>query len=1057
MNFTNNSTGAYNTCNWTFGDGGGSTNCSKTLAYTYTAAGVYTVSLSVSGPGGSDTLTRTNYITAYQPAQADFIGSPTSGLKPLTVNFTNLSSGAYTTCNWTFGDGGTSTNCADPSHQYTASGAYTVSLRVSGLGGTDVETKTNYINVAESLCAVTQVSHTPAGIANDQPSISSSGGRIAFVSDRDGNREIFLYATTGPVTETKVTSTSSGVTNEQPTLSGDGDAIAFASDASTLAGNPDGNQEIFRYDVAAGAFLLLNDSVAAIFPGFNLAPSISFSGTRIAFMSDHNLAGANPDGNPEIFLYQSGSSRQVSAGLYHACEVRDDGTLTCWGHNASGQATPPDVVGPYTQVSAGGYHTCGTRTNGSLACWGYNAYGQAAPPDPVGPYTQISAGAHHTCGVRSNGSVACWGYPWDGQTSPPDPVGPYIQVSAGGYHTCGLRANGSLACWGANWYGQAAPPDPVGPYTQVSAGLYHTCGVRDDGALACWGLGSPTWPHLGQATPPNGSFSQVSAGGFHTCGVRDDSTLACWGYNGDGQIVPPSGGFGQVSAGGFHTCGVQNGGRLACWGANAYGQAAPPSPPGHTTLLTQSSLSTNQGPSLSADGRTVAFVSNGRPRPGAPDAGGNPEVFIYNLTTQAITQVTASPITVTNSQPSLSADGRRLAFVSDGKPRANAADAGGNPEIFIYDVAADRITRVTTTPVTVENSQPTLSGDGQRLAFVSDGEFPPKSQNGDHNPEIFMALLGTASITYEQVTSTSHPVINRQPSLDRLGRGLTFVSDGNLGGENGEGNPEIYLGRCELDLPPVDLKVSKSAISAINVGGWFSYTIVVTNTGAASAYGVVLSDTLPPEVAFYVHSRVPACSYHNSHVACYFDELPAGLAEAVTIWVQATSPPSATNTVWVTPANPDQTPGDNRATATTVIGEAAYLDVTKVATPSHVTAGQPVTYKINLRNRLGLTTDVGLTDILETETGINALKASPQASSGTCTPWVGNSFTCNFSALAAGSVLTVTVTITPQQEGVITNTVVATGTVTDPEGINKVTVKIGPLRGVFLPIILKDK
>jgi PKD repeat protein len=83
-----------------------------------------------------------------QPPVADFVGDPTAGTVPLTVNFTDLSTGAPTSWSWTFGDGGTST-AQNPSHQYTAAGTYTVSLTATNAYGNDTETKTDYINVSE--------------------------------------------------------------------------------------------------------------------------------------------------------------------------------------------------------------------------------------------------------------------------------------------------------------------------------------------------------------------------------------------------------------------------------------------------------------------------------------------------------------------------------------------------------------------------------------------------------------------------------------------------------------------------------------------------------------------------------------------------------------------------------------------------------------------------------------------------------------------------------------------------------------------------------------------
>jgi PKD repeat protein len=150
VNFTNLSTGDFDTCSWDFGDGGTSSDCNDP-EHTYWAAGTYSVSLTVSGDGGEDTETKTNYITVYEGVHADFSASPTSGIAPLAVSFTNLSSGDFTTCGWDFGDGGTSSDCSEPVHIFHTAGTYTVSLTVSGDGGEDTETKTDYINVEEGV------------------------------------------------------------------------------------------------------------------------------------------------------------------------------------------------------------------------------------------------------------------------------------------------------------------------------------------------------------------------------------------------------------------------------------------------------------------------------------------------------------------------------------------------------------------------------------------------------------------------------------------------------------------------------------------------------------------------------------------------------------------------------------------------------------------------------------------------------------------------------------------------------------------------------------------
>ena len=151
--FTNESTGEVTDSSWEFGDGG--TSAATSPSWTYSTPGIYTVTLTVTGPGGSDTMTCVDCITVVAPPPppppapiADFGSSSNGGEAPVDVSFTDLSSGEITSRVWEFGDGATST-AANPTHTYTVAGSYTVILTVTGPGGSDTATCLDCVLVTE--------------------------------------------------------------------------------------------------------------------------------------------------------------------------------------------------------------------------------------------------------------------------------------------------------------------------------------------------------------------------------------------------------------------------------------------------------------------------------------------------------------------------------------------------------------------------------------------------------------------------------------------------------------------------------------------------------------------------------------------------------------------------------------------------------------------------------------------------------------------------------------------------------------------------------------------
>ena len=79
---------------------------------------------------------------------AAFTANPTSGVAPLEVAFTDLSTENPTAWEWNFGDGGTSTD-QHPQYTYEAEGTYSVTLAARSASGGDTAVQVDLITVPE--------------------------------------------------------------------------------------------------------------------------------------------------------------------------------------------------------------------------------------------------------------------------------------------------------------------------------------------------------------------------------------------------------------------------------------------------------------------------------------------------------------------------------------------------------------------------------------------------------------------------------------------------------------------------------------------------------------------------------------------------------------------------------------------------------------------------------------------------------------------------------------------------------------------------------------------
>src|SRR5262249_55878480 len=108
--------------------------------------GTFDVALTALGPGGENTQVQPALIHVSPPGSptASFTVDRTAGNVPLSVQFSDRTTGAGTSWSWSFRDGVTS-NVQNPSHIYTSGGVSPVTLTAPGRGGSNASTKVGLV------------------------------------------------------------------------------------------------------------------------------------------------------------------------------------------------------------------------------------------------------------------------------------------------------------------------------------------------------------------------------------------------------------------------------------------------------------------------------------------------------------------------------------------------------------------------------------------------------------------------------------------------------------------------------------------------------------------------------------------------------------------------------------------------------------------------------------------------------------------------------------------------------------------------------------------------
>lgn len=191
---------------WNFGDGGTSTQSNP--SHTYAVAGTYNVCLIATSSCMSDTICQTVTATC-SPANSGF----STSINALNASFGNSSTGqSPLTYQWTFGDGGTSTQ-ANPTYSYASPGYYTACLIATNACGTDTTCQVLNMGCGNTVAAFSSVSNLYVATFTNG---SSGQGNLSYAWDfGDGNTStqanpVHTYSNTGTYNTCLLVSTPCG-------------------------------------------------------------------------------------------------------------------------------------------------------------------------------------------------------------------------------------------------------------------------------------------------------------------------------------------------------------------------------------------------------------------------------------------------------------------------------------------------------------------------------------------------------------------------------------------------------------------------------------------------------------------------------------------------------------------------------------------------------------------------------------------------------------------------------------------------------------------------------
>jgi uncharacterized repeat protein (TIGR01451 family) len=225
-----------------------------------------------------------------------------------------------------------------------------------------------------------------------------------------------------------------------------------------------------------------------------------------------------------------------------------------------------------------------------------------------------------------------------------------------------------------------------------------------------------------------------------------------------------------------------------------------------------------------------------------------------------------------------------------------------------------------------------------------------------------------------------------------------------------------------------NLSVATIAEPTATVGQDLVYSLVVTNTGAAAADNVSVSDTLPSGVTLVSDASSlsgAVLSNNNGTITANLGIVAAGAVDILTIIVTPSQAATLSNTAAVTTTSANasaQTSSTVQTTVNSSTNSEANLSITQTPLPGLAIVGQDLVYTVSVTNAAGAAAadNVVVTDTLPA--GGIAFVSGGASVNGVTVADNNGTITADLGTVAAGATDTITFVVTPTVTGTIANT-----------------------------------